>query len=95
MTVRLEVKPEIRGEIDSMKLSRLFRVLREISLMFAKKEEQKFAFKSPIKFSKQNDLIDVMMHQPVVLNSPQSGNCVYSIHKFNVFNSYMLIHLIR
>ena len=36
LSISVEVRPEVRGEIDSVKLERLLKVLKEISLTFAR-----------------------------------------------------------
>jgi hypothetical protein len=78
MTVSIEVKPEIRGEIDSVKLARLLRVLQEVSLTFSRAEEPETA--SPSKKGYYKHIMKEMMHEPekeanAPLSSPPEAGC--------------------
>ena len=71
LSVSLELKPELRGEIDSVKLARLLRVVKEVSLTFVRQSNDKSAGKVELQ---RPPLFDVMMYKPVsAVFSPDTG----------------------
>ena len=63
LSVRLlELKPELRGEIDPVKLARQLRVVEEISLNFVRHNNGKSAAKTELP---RPPLFDFMMYKPV------------------------------
>lgn len=71
LSVSLELKPELRGEIDSVKLARLLRVVKEISLTFVRHNNGKSAAKTELQ---RPPLFDFMMYKPVsAVMSPDKG----------------------
>lgn len=71
LSVSLELKPELRGEIDSVKLARLLRVVKEISLTFVRHNNGNSVVKTELQ---RPPLFDFMMYKPVnAVMSPEKG----------------------
>ena len=71
LSVSLELKPELRGEIDSVKLARLLRVVKEVSLTFVRQGNDQSATKLD---QQKPPLFDVMMYKPTcAVMSPDKG----------------------